>query len=95
MDPRVRGDDDREFLRHCEPTGRREAPPDDRLSEAIQLAAQRKDGLLRSARNDDETQIRDLAAGFARVLPTTFRLPKIRGRRECRALDAPAAARVE
>src|SRR5262249_48252904 len=24
--------------RHCEPTGRREAPPDDRLREAIQLA---------------------------------------------------------
>jgi hypothetical protein len=22
--------------RHCEPTGRREAPPDDKLSEAIQ-----------------------------------------------------------
>jgi len=27
--------------RHCEPTGRREAPPDDKLREAIQLAAQR------------------------------------------------------
>jgi len=24
------------FGRHCEPTGRREAPPDDRLREAIQ-----------------------------------------------------------
>jgi hypothetical protein len=30
-------------------------------------------GLLRSARNDDETQLHDLAAGFARVLPSTFR----------------------
>src|SRR5690242_20196439 len=26
-------------LRHCEPTGRREAPPDDRLREAIHVAA--------------------------------------------------------
>jgi len=25
--------------RHCEPTGRREAPPDDRLREAIHLSA--------------------------------------------------------
>src|SRR6266850_4572185 len=33
--------------RHCEPTGRRKAPPDDRLREAIHLAAQRKNGLLR------------------------------------------------
>src|SRR5882672_10199499 len=30
------------FLRrHCEPTGRREAPPDDRLREAIQWAAKK------------------------------------------------------
>jgi hypothetical protein len=27
---------DRHQLRHCEPTGRRVAPPDDRLREAIQ-----------------------------------------------------------
>ena len=42
------------FRRHCEPTGRREAPPDDRLREAIQLAL-RPDGLLRrfAPRNDD------------------------------------------
>src|SRR5258708_4037705 len=35
--------------RHCEPTGRRAAPPDDRLPEAIQLSSQRlhKAGLLR------------------------------------------------
>jgi hypothetical protein len=28
-------------LRHCEPTGRREAPPADRLREAIQKAAKK------------------------------------------------------
>jgi hypothetical protein len=33
-------------LRHCEPTGRRKAPPDDRLREAIQLR-ENKAGLLR------------------------------------------------
>src|SRR5258708_30926871 len=35
--------------RHCEPTGRREAPPDDRLREAIQLSSRKlkKAGLLR------------------------------------------------
>jgi hypothetical protein len=33
--------------RHCEPTGRRKAPPDDRLREAIHFAEQRKNGLLR------------------------------------------------
>src|SRR6267143_1775889 len=37
--------------RHCEPTGRREAPPDDRLREAIHRATM-KNGLLRFARND-------------------------------------------
>jgi len=29
--------------RHCEPTGRREVPPDDRLREAIQSHAKRLD----------------------------------------------------
>jgi len=40
--------------RHCEPTGRRKAPPDDRLREAIHAATPRKDGLLRrfAFRND-------------------------------------------
>jgi hypothetical protein len=33
--------------------GSRECAPDDRLREAIHLAAQRKNGLLRFARNDD------------------------------------------
>src|SRR6266478_802485 len=31
------------FLRHCEPTGRREAPPDDRLGETIHKGAARVD----------------------------------------------------
>src|SRR6202795_1611640 len=34
------------IVRHCEPTGRREAPPDDRLREAIHVSAD-TDGLLR------------------------------------------------
>ena len=37
--------------RHCEPTGRREAPPDDRLREAIHRAAKMKHGLLRRYRS--------------------------------------------
>jgi hypothetical protein len=44
------------FHRLCAPTGRREAPPDDRLREAIHLSTQRKNGLLRrfAPRNDDQ-----------------------------------------
>src|SRR5258707_764564 len=40
--------------RHWEPTGRRKAPPDDRLREAIHGAQKRKHGLLRrcAPRND-------------------------------------------
>src|SRR5439155_17770712 len=41
--------------RHCEPPGRRKAPPDDRLREAIHLPAlETMDGLLRrcAPRND-------------------------------------------
>src|SRR5467141_406378 len=41
-------------LRHCEPPGRREAPPDDRLREAIQ-GREEDSGLLRFARNDGLT----------------------------------------
>src|SRR5437764_10933020 len=40
------------IFRHCEPPGRRKAPPDDRLREAIHSATQRKNGLLRFTRND-------------------------------------------
>jgi hypothetical protein len=35
-DTRAVQDSFRPIVRHCEPTGRREAPPDDRLREAIQ-----------------------------------------------------------
>jgi len=48
---------DRALLRHCEePTGPREARPDDRLrDEAIQTCRSvEQSGLLRFARNDDE-----------------------------------------
>jgi hypothetical protein len=89
---------------HCEPTGRREAPPDDRLREAIQLCcreegkldcfvasafARRRASADRSApRNDAKAQLLVLAArkrpGYAKNL-----VPLKRGRRECRALDAP------
>jgi hypothetical protein len=50
------------FFRHCEPPGRREAPPDDKLREAIHRAAKRKNGLLRrcAPRNDDRTNHRGL-----------------------------------
>ena len=45
---------ERLFARHCEPTGRRRAPPDDRLREAIQRP-RRKTGLPRrfAPRNDE------------------------------------------
>ena len=33
-------------LRHCEPTGRPKAPPDDRLREAVRLSSSMKNGLL-------------------------------------------------
>jgi hypothetical protein len=63
--------------RHCEPTGRREAPPDGRLREAIHLQARvgcfvacaplRKRCAF-VAGNDDKTQTYDLAARSARVV---------------------------
>jgi hypothetical protein len=40
------------------------------------------------------TQLRDLAARSARALLSSFLTLLIRGRRECRAPDAPAAARA-
>src|SRR5258708_3374402 len=42
-----------------------------------------------------KAQFRDLAARSARVFPGTSRLLNFRGRRECRALDAPAASCVK
>jgi hypothetical protein len=46
MGPRLRGDDVEERRcahehRHCEPAGRRKAPPDDRLRETIQCHAEK------------------------------------------------------
>jgi hypothetical protein len=41
-----------------------------------------------------KAQFHDLAARFRASLPRTSRLLKFRGRRECRALDAPAASRA-
>jgi hypothetical protein len=74
--------------------GSRERAPDDRLREAIQLAARKKAGLLRrfAPRNDGKTHPRDLAARFARALPFTFRSLEIRGRREDRVRAAPAVS---
>jgi hypothetical protein len=56
----------------------------------------RRDGLLRFARNDVEFQIRrrDPAALIARGVAKIVRASDNRGRRECRALDAPAASCV-
>ena len=42
-----------------------------------------------------QTQLRDLAAGLREVDPLTSRHLKIRGRRECRAPDAPAVLRAK
>jgi hypothetical protein len=39
------------WSRHCEPTGRRKAPPDDRLREAIHCRTKKEDGLLRRKRS--------------------------------------------
>src|SRR5205814_8881936 len=39
------------LLRHCEPPGRHEVPPDDRLREAITSQPGKKHGLLRSLRS--------------------------------------------
>src|SRR5258708_6065904 len=50
--------------------GSRERAPNDRLREAIHLAAQRKNGLLRrfAPRNDVKTRVRALAERCARVV---------------------------
>src|SRR5260370_40898833 len=42
-----------------------------------------------------QTHLRDLAAQSARVVHELSRLEEIRGRRECRARDAPAASCVK
>ena len=74
-------------FRHCE------------RSEAIHRATQRKNGLLRCARNDGETHLRDLAAGFARGLASSFRPPRLEGAgnagRPMRPITARAMVVVE
>src|ERR1700686_2171271 len=59
--------------RHCEPTGRREAPPDDRLREAIQLpSAERKlDCFVASAPRNDGVYHFFPASSFA-LCPNMF-----------------------
>jgi hypothetical protein len=76
--------------------GSRECAPDDRLREAIHRAAQRKNGLLRCARNDVDPH----ASAFSRRdTPELCKKPSApnKGRGECRAHGAPAVscARVE
>ena len=65
--------------RHCE------------RSEAIHLATERKNGLLRFARNDGETRIRIPAAQIRPRFARNFH-PPVRGRRECRVHAAPAVS---
>src|ERR1700730_2793162 len=65
--------------RHCE------------RSEAIHSFFVLQHGLLRCARNDGMTHLRDLAAQCVRGLLKNLR-PENRGRGECRAPDAPAAS---
>jgi hypothetical protein len=46
------------FRRHCEPPGRRDAPPDDRLREAIQNHEKELDCIVAGApRNDAEREV--------------------------------------
>src|SRR6266581_1077991 len=68
--------------------GSRECAPDDRLREAIHLAAQRKNGLLRCARNDVERAGYPLSKGKATSGAKSFgaRACLNRGRTECRIL---------
>jgi hypothetical protein len=47
------------------------------------------------ARNDVEAQLRDLAARFRASFAGYLGPLKFRGRRECRALDAPAASHAK
>ena len=67
-------------IRHCE------------RSEAIHSFFAPQDGLLRCARNDAETWLRDLAACFARALPEIALPSENRGRREHRVHAAPAVS---
>src|SRR5260370_14993987 len=72
-------------------TGSRECAPDDRLREAIHLATERKKRIdcFAALAMAVVSRVRVLAARCARVVQKTS-APKIRGRRECRVLAAPA-----
>src|SRR6266404_611446 len=50
--------------------------------------------VARAPRNDDDTCLRDLATRSARAVHESLAL-RNRGRRECRALDAPAASHAK
>ena len=81
--------------RHCEPTGRREAPPDDRLREAIHLARVKKEWIASSqallATTWLEMCLRNLAARLRPRFAKSF-AQRRRGRRECRVHAAPAVS---
>ena len=53
------------------------------------IEQQSKCGLLRCARNDEQTHHRDLAACFFLREVLFYSRPSNKGRRECRATDAP------
>src|SRR5258707_14595707 len=77
--------------------GSRERAPDDRLREAIHRAAQRKNGLLRRSAPRNDVKSRYASAFPRRDAPEVLQEPfaqENRGRRECRARDAPAASRT-
>src|SRR5215208_1763123 len=62
----------------CESTGRRKAPPDDRLREAIHGRIRKEDGLLRCARNDSNLRLHILAT---RMRPSHARIVRPKERR--------------
>jgi hypothetical protein len=50
---------------------------------------------ISNSRTLSESQLRDLAAHFRASFTLSVAPSKIRGRRECRALDAPAASHAK
>src|ERR1700692_1457962 len=99
--PPIRSSHSQNTYRHCEPTGRANARPMTGSAKQSTAQQRRKSGLLRRsaplrkrfafvAGNGGKTQLRDLAAWFARGLACSFRpLQSIRGRRESRVPIAP------
>ncbi len=81
--PRKSGEREKKELspRHCE------------RSEAIHASHAEEEWIASSLRSSqDGDTLRDLAAGLREVRPRIFRHLKIRGRRECRVPNAPAAS---